>query len=142
MKRYVIGFAFFNGKVVLIRKNRPAWQAGKLNGVGGKIEDGESGFDAMAREFYEEAGVLMRPHRWRHVLEMQWPEASVLVFSAFLTPLEASLVRTKTDEEISWHPELPVPMDTISNLHYIIPLCKEYSIDPTRTPVLYFNWKG
>ena len=39
------------GIVVLTHKNRPAWQAGKLNGVGGKIELLESPVAAMVREF-------------------------------------------------------------------------------------------
>ena len=61
---YVAGFVFDEAdeRVVLIRKNRPAWQAGKLNGVGGRIEDGESSRDAMRREFREETGVVV--DRW------------------------------------------------------------------------------
>jgi len=37
VKRYVLGFCFGPSltTVVLIKKNRPAWQAGRLNGVGG-----------------------------------------------------------------------------------------------------------
>jgi 8-oxo-dGTP diphosphatase len=141
VKRYVLGFAFFQNKVVLIRKNRPEWQAGKLNGVGGKIEPtDQNAFAAMAREFYEEAGVLLRPHRWRHVLLMEWPDAQVFVMSALLTPSEADCVRTKTDEEVSWHSD--IPDDVIPNLRYIVPLCMEYDFDPTRTPVLYYKWKG
>ncbi len=39
MKLYVVGFMFTEDEkqVVLIEKKRPEWQAGKLNGVGGKI---------------------------------------------------------------------------------------------------------
>ena len=39
--KYVTGFLFSPDKksVVLINKNRPAFQVGKLNGVGGKIEE-------------------------------------------------------------------------------------------------------
>ena len=57
--RYVDGFLFNNesSKVVLIRKTRPDWMAGKLNAVGGKIEPGETEHDAMVREFLEETGV-------------------------------------------------------------------------------------
>ena len=54
---YVLGFAISGSRVVLIRKNRPAWQKGRLNGVGGKIEEGEDPLDAMHREFHEETGV-------------------------------------------------------------------------------------
>ncbi len=59
MKKYCLGFAFNSdhSRVVLIRKRRPLWQAGKLNGVGGHVEPGEPEINAMAREFREETGV-------------------------------------------------------------------------------------
>lgn len=58
MKTYVLGFCFNAAlnKVVLIRKNRPQWQAGKLNGVGGHVEPWELPLGAMVREFREESG--------------------------------------------------------------------------------------
>lgn len=54
--RYVLGFMFDHEEkhVLLIWKNRPKWQAGKLNGIGGKIEAGETPLQAMEREFTEE----------------------------------------------------------------------------------------
>ena len=54
--RYVLGFVFSldASRVLLIWKNRPEWQKGKLNGIGGKIEEGELPIDAMKREFSEE----------------------------------------------------------------------------------------
>ena len=69
-KRYVLGFAFDQNadNVILIEKQRPDWQKGKLNGVGGKIEESDkcwNGNDvnwndtaglAMVREFKEETG--------------------------------------------------------------------------------------
>jgi len=60
-QEYVNGFLFFKrdgfDKVLLILKNRPKWQAGCFNGIGGKVEPGELHIDAMRREFWEEAGV-------------------------------------------------------------------------------------
>lgn len=58
--RYVLGFTFSPtfSHVLLLWKNRPAWQAGKLNGIGGKIEEGETAEEAMAREFTEETGIV------------------------------------------------------------------------------------
>ena len=40
---YVLGFAFSKSgqMVLLIWKNKPEWQRGKMNGIGGKIELGE-----------------------------------------------------------------------------------------------------
>jgi 8-oxo-dGTP pyrophosphatase MutT (NUDIX family) len=54
--RYVLGFVFSQAcdRVLLIWKNRPAWQKDKLNGIGGKIEAGETPKQAMEREFTEE----------------------------------------------------------------------------------------
>jgi len=67
MKSYVLGFAFAEAKygrlygVYLLRKkNGPSHyeeMAGMLNGIGGKIEQGETPKEAMIREFQEEAGV-------------------------------------------------------------------------------------
>lgn len=59
--KYVVGFMFDSSmsNVALIRKNKPTWQAGLLNGIGGKVESGEISINAMCREFKEEAGVCV-----------------------------------------------------------------------------------
>lgn len=56
MERYVAGFLFAGNYVLLIKKARPAWQAGRWNAIGGHIEKGESEVVAMDREFTEETG--------------------------------------------------------------------------------------
>ena len=70
-QKYVVGFMFDESmsNVALIRKNKPAWQAGLLNGIGGKTENGETPAAAMVREFKEEAGwISIRP--WQHFCTM------------------------------------------------------------------------
>lgn len=59
MKKYVAGLLFSSSGsfIALVRKNQPKWQEGKLNGIGGKIEEGETPLQAMTREFKEEAGL-------------------------------------------------------------------------------------
>ena len=56
---YVLALLFTEGRdrVVLMRKTRPAWQAGKVNALGGKLLPGEGAADAARREVLEEAGV-------------------------------------------------------------------------------------
>lgn len=56
--KYVLGFVFIgNDKILLQLKNRGGdYLNGKLNGLGGKIEEGESAISAMAREYFEETG--------------------------------------------------------------------------------------
>lgn len=60
LKQYVLGFAFSRTRdvIALIEKQKPDWQKGKFNGIGGKIEPEDSSpRDAMIREFKEETGV-------------------------------------------------------------------------------------
>lgn len=73
VKTYVLGFCFSRDRssVALVIKNRPDWQAGKVNGIGGKVElqdttdisshfsflPGKQFYQAMFREFKEEAGI-------------------------------------------------------------------------------------
>lgn len=92
MKEYVLGFAFDEGKkaVVLILKDRPDWQKGKYNGIGGKVElSDESLLHAMIREFYEETGVVTETQDWGVFAEMVFindklgGEAKVYCFKMF-----------------------------------------------------------
>lgn len=70
--KYVVGFMFdaTMTSVALIQKQKPAWQAGLLNGIGGKIEAGETPLEAMEREFDEEAGMRGQPDNWKHFCSM------------------------------------------------------------------------
>lgn len=72
MKRYVLGLAFTeNGSVVMVQKNRPEWQAGKLNFIGGKIEPyDETAVHTMSREFEEETGVATHTDEWKCIGSM------------------------------------------------------------------------
>lgn len=80
--KYVVGFMFSEDhtRVVLIEKIKPLWQAGCLNGVGGKIEETDgSPVAAMRREFGEEAGV--ENTSWLHFGRMEGPDWSVDLFA-------------------------------------------------------------
>lgn len=44
--------------VLLVLKDRPEWQKGKLNILGGKIEPGETPTQAAVRELKEESGLI------------------------------------------------------------------------------------
>ena len=76
-QKYVLGFLFNTNfdTVVLIRKNRPVWQAGKLNGVGGKVEPGETYKEAMVREFCEETGVSF--DQWHSFCALHYETADI-----------------------------------------------------------------
>ena len=81
--RYVLGFAFSTRAefVLLLLKNRPDWQRGKLNGVGGKIEEGESPRAAMAREFEEETGIETPLIIWHNFASFSGDDHEIECFS-------------------------------------------------------------
>lgn len=77
--KYVLGFAFSpdNSKVLLIRKERPKWQSGLLNGVGGKVEGEEWLREAMVREFKEETDIDTSTTDWSMFLSHEAPAAAL-----------------------------------------------------------------
>lgn len=99
-QNYVLGFAFDTkrSKVVMIRKSRPVWQAGKLNGIGGKIDPGEEAITAMIREFNEECGIHTLHGDWHHFANLTALDGEVTCYRLFDDKiLEAS---TQEDQEI------------------------------------------
>ena len=95
----VLGLAFDDlDRVALIRKLRPDWQAGKFNGIGGKVEADETSCEAMSREFMEETGVHVNVLSWRHIGFMWAPSWHVDIFT--YKGAEISQVKTCTDESV------------------------------------------
>lgn len=136
---YVLGFLFSDDgtHVVLIRKNKPQWQAGLLNGVGGKVEVGETPHDAMIREFGEETGVVTRA--WIPFCKMSGDWFSVDCFKAFDTEALVK-AKTKTSEKVEVLPcgELG-ERDCVSNLHWLIGLARDDNYGkPFYATVKYF----
>jgi 8-oxo-dGTP diphosphatase len=128
MKHYVVGFAFDERRrtVVLIRKNRPNWQAGKWNGVGGKVEAGESVIDAMVREFFEETGVMTRVDEWTPFGTLTGPQSIVTLFKLFDDHVVAS-VKTMTDEQVIQHTPLVLDLlaeSGVPNLAWLVSVAK------------------
>lgn len=73
MKRYTLIFLFTKDmkKVLLIRGNNKLF-VGKLNGFGGKIEDGETIIDGAIRETIEETNIKIE--KLKHILTVTYPE--------------------------------------------------------------------
>lgn len=67
MKEYCLGLMFDEQKsrVALIKKNKPEWQSGKYNFIGGAVEYEELPIEAMIREFREEAGINTNTDEWK-----------------------------------------------------------------------------
>ncbi len=67
--RRTLLFLLKDDQILLAMKKR-GFGAGKWNGVGGKIEAGESIEDALVRECQEEVGIT--PTSWRQVAELDF----------------------------------------------------------------------
>lgn len=119
---YVVGFMFSEDMrmVALIRKSKPAWQRGLLNGIGGKIEEGETPEFAMMREFCEETGATTHPGDWRHYCRMKGPDWCVEFFCS-KGPLE--VLRSMEEEPIEFRliRSIPLrPFGMVENLAWLI----------------------
>jgi len=151
MKRYVAGLMFSQDRkcIALIRKNYPDWQKGKLNGIGGKIEEKdyrkstnfeEASINAMVREFKEESGVDTEVKDWNLFLEMSGNNTdenktpfSVDFYRCFSN--EVFNCKTITEEYISIIPvnDALYVYETIDNLKWIILLALDKNPKITKT---------
>lgn len=129
MRRAVCGFLFSHDteRVVLIRKNRPDWQKGRFNGVGGKVEEGEYALDAMRREFEEETGVRIEEWDPFLILQDEINHLEVTYYRSYASDL--SQCRTTTDEEVAVYQVGAVfTLPVVPNLPWILPMAMDPSV--------------
>ena len=70
-------------EVLLLTKMKgPSFLIGKLCGIGGKLEDGESALQAVVRETDEESYVYIPEEQWKHVLATESDIHRMDVFTA------------------------------------------------------------
>lgn len=114
-------------EVLLIQKNRPAFQVGKWNGIGGKLELFESPLKAMVREFREETGIETEPHQWTPTIELCGDDFCVTYFRSFVT--EIPTFQQMTDEVVAVHHLSTLStLDTLGNLKWILPLSLQVNV--------------
>jgi len=156
---YTVGFMFNNDMseiILLLRKSKPKleWMAGKWNGVGGHIEEGETPAVCMAREFEEEAGIKTNPEDWTEFAILAGDDYDVYCFFTHYDDLnkyiqaeeqKVSIFSTKQEsfivQELDVYPrpsyhEIPV----MPNLTFLIPLAMNCAY--LQKPVWFFNAVG
>jgi 8-oxo-dGTP diphosphatase len=138
-RQYVIGFLFDDKgwHVSLILKARPAWQAGYLNGIGGKIEPTDaSPRAAMRREFHEEAGVMVPLERWDYFASMGNRFWRCEVFKAFSTASIYAML-SATDETVMIADTRKLHQyKTISSVPWLVALALDRGMDLDGPPRL------
>jgi 8-oxo-dGTP diphosphatase len=98
---HTLGFLFdpTYEHVALIRKNRPAWAFGLLNGIGGKVDSLDMGIaDTMYREFKEETGVEVTD--WKQFGILTSPEHDFRIGLFAAAHPDVYNVQSVTDEEV------------------------------------------
>lgn len=138
MKRYVAGFLFNSGctHVALVEKQKPDWQKGRLNAIGGKIEriwveqgihshdEPEAPVVAMVREFVEETGLQTLNDDWTEfcILTNRDYDFEVHFFYYVMGVHDiAKRLKTTTDEKILVEP-IRYNRRRIANLEWLVPM--------------------
>ena len=131
--KYVVGFMFdaTGSKVSVIRKNRPSWQHGLINGIGGHVEKGESSLSAVAREFKEESGVETIKNNWKKFCSMRGTnnDKSSFPLDFFYTVGDVSSLRTMTDEEVIVADVKELcsgSQKTVGNIPWLVALARDF----------------
>lgn len=145
LNRYCLGFAFNDGDVysgphrhvALIRKLKPEWQKGLLNGIGGKLEEGEPGHFGMVREFQEETGWESLPEDWTYFAQMRGNDFAVFCFVSSWNINELHALESKEEEKVEIHPVSQVlgyQENVVGNLFWLIPLALDCLLSKPTAP--------
>jgi len=123
--KFTAGFLLTNDLswVALIEKQRPAYLKGKLNGIGGHMEPGETPLQCQIREFREETGMTVND--WTQFATLRIPgRAEINFFYAFASTF--SNLKQMTDEKLVYRylPELHGDnyAGCVPNLRYLLPM--------------------
>ncbi len=123
--RFVLALLFTADRkeVVLMRRTRPDWQAGRVNALGGRLLNGELVSDGARREVREESGVDVEG--WTEVLI--WEDAEYRMHVMRAVSDLARLASTMEDQVVFLADVDALPENAIANLRWLVPL----ALDPT-----------
>lgn len=126
--KYTAGFLFRGDHVLLVQKNKPEWQKGLFNAIGGKVEKNENFHACQRREFREEAGLDVPVWNLFAIDEGQGYKVSF--YSAHTT----NITWTPPDcndagEKLRWFMIDDVnrrPATVVGNLRWLVPLALDW----------------
>lgn len=136
MKKMTAGILFWGTQCLLVEKNRPKWQDGLLNLIGGHVEENETPFDCMRREFMEETklsisdwdlfaietGPATDPYMvYFYRASLPYPDQNSRAMAISVPSLNDS------DEKLHWLNVADLPMRrVVGNLHWLIPMAQDW----------------
>lgn len=116
LKTYTLIYLVSQGMILLLERDKgKSDMAGKITGLGGKIEEGESLLDSAKREFFEESGLHIHDPEFRGTF--QWiDETRKICMTHIIIANEYSgeLLEENREGILSWY--LIEKLDEIENL--------------------------
>ena len=139
MIQYTLGFVFQKPFVLLLRKVRPVYHSGQLNGVGGKMEGNESPCTCMTRECREEVGLDIEHTKWNNFTRLKGyktrHDRPTWTIHCFYHHYGSGDLFEDYDPDYNLnegHAEIvradQLPSDVLPNLHWLIPMALEANI--------------
>lgn len=123
-RQYVAGFLLYRDMVLLVRKEQPSWQKGFMNAIGGQMEPGETAYDAMRREFDEEA--QLNTDKWDLFAIENGPGYRVYFFRCTITGSYIAPTINDSNETLEWCDPRNQKFPQIGNLNWLLPM----ALDP------------
>lgn len=136
---YNLGFVFNETfeKVLLIKLSKPGkWNDDLTNGIGGKMEEGETLIESMRRECYEET--RLRITDWEKVGRFSGPKFEVFTF---VSVIEENRILEYSSEEglVQWYDVNNLPITLVPNAEWMIPLCINFKKSTVTDFDVYVN---
>ncbi|GLC89834.1 8-oxo-dGTP diphosphatase [Lysinibacillus piscis] len=126
MQRIANLLAIKDGKVLLLQKPRRGWYVAP----GGKMESGESIYEAAVREFQEETNVIPHHAHLKGVYTMVIKENDMVVdewmlYTFVAKDIEGTPFEETREGKLAWHPiedlaHLPMAEGDRTNLQFVV----------------------
>lgn len=105
LKTYTLIYLVSQGMILLLERDQgKSDMAGKVTGLGGKIEDDESLIDSAKREFYEESGLHIHDPEFRGTF--QWLDETnkiCMTHIIFASEYSGELLANNREGILAWH---------------------------------------
>lgn len=143
MDSYVCGLKVTSNydNILMVTKSHPDWQDGHANLPGGHVLEGESGLEAMVREWKEEVNEVNYASDWFPRIEIQGQSFYLSIFMWRHRPIRFSIPKGIKGEPVNWYrtidmliprqyrpKELAMP-PLLPDLYWVIPLALDENVE-------------